>query len=211
VPKKTKSDSPEILDSENIAQQNPELDPATLAPDLALDTNDGETTDSKEKNLDPLETANAKADEYLETLQRLKAEFDNFRKRTDKERTRLIEIHQSTVLEKLLPTLDSFDAALQKIEPDQENDFVKGIRLVYEGLMDTLMKLGLERIETLGKPFDPEIAEALMTMPAGENEPDSVVNEIASGYRFKNRVLRPAKVIVAVEQDQSKNETVQEK
>ncbi len=141
--------------------------------------------------------AESRADEYLDALQRLKADFDNYRKRVEKDRGRMAELHQSTVLDAIMPTLDAFDAAFSQETVTASDDFRTGIELVRDGLLDALKKMGLQRIDTVGKPFDPELAEAMMTTPTSEVPEDHVVQEVSAGYLFKGNVLRAAKVIVA--------------
>jgi len=146
---------------------------------------------------DALEQARKEARDYLDSLQRLKAEFDNFRKRTAKERQRLAELHQSLVLEAILPTLDSFEAALKKSDHSDGESVYQGLRMIHDGLMASLRKMDFDKVSIAGKPFDPELAEALMTVPTDEHPPDTVVDVISEGYQFKGRVLRPARVVVA--------------
>ncbi|MBN1356147.1 nucleotide exchange factor GrpE [bacterium] len=176
---------------------------------LPTETVPGDSVSRTETEPDPLKEARQQASEYLDALQRLKAEFDNYRKRMDKDRQRLAEIYQASVLSDLLPTLDAFDEAF-KAKSDipgkadiLDDSFRSGIRLVYDGLVDVLQKLGLEKLNPAGHPFDPEIAEAMAVVPSVELPPDHVIQVITTGYRFKNRVLRPAKVIVSSQQPPS--------
>ncbi|MBN1879130.1 nucleotide exchange factor GrpE [bacterium] len=145
----------------------------------------------------PLETATRQASEYLDALQRLKAEFDNFRKRVAKEKQRLAEFYQASVLEALLPTLDSFDAALQKSSVAADGELHKGLTMIYDALMDQLSKLDFHRLDLLNTQFDPEVAEALMIQASETIDPDTIIGEIAAGYKFKNMILRPARVVVS--------------
>jgi molecular chaperone GrpE len=151
-----------------------------------------------QETIDPLEIARKQADEYLEALQRLKAEFDNFRKRMAKERQKLAEIHQAVVLEAVLPALDSFDAALKQPGSDETSDVYQGLKLIYDVLMRNLEALGFHRMELLNTHFDPEISEAIMVQQTDSFEPNTVIGEISAGYRFRNSVLRPARVVVSV-------------
>jgi molecular chaperone GrpE len=143
-----------------------------------------------------LAAARAQAEEYRDHLQRLQAEFDNYRKRTLKEQSRMLELAAEPVVRRLLEVLDDFELAL--LHADQEPDFrsfLKGVELVYAKLLDALRAEGLERIEAEGKPFDPELHEALMQTGEGEGEP--VVAEVfRPGYTLKGRVIRPAGVRV---------------
>jgi len=140
--------------------------------------------------------ANAKAAEYLGHLQRLQAEFDNYRKRVLKEQTRAVEMAAQPVFVRLLEVLDDFDLALIAAEeqPDFER-FRKGVELVYAKFVDALRAEGLERIEAEGRAFDPNEHEALMQTGDGVGEPH-VAEVFRQGYRLKGSVIRPASVRV---------------
>ncbi|MCD4653129.1 nucleotide exchange factor GrpE [bacterium] len=168
----------------NVQETSPECDPTEI-PEPEI------------KKLSELEEAQEKARDYLDSLQRLKAEFDNYRKRMAKDRQKVAEFHQSIVLEAILPTLDSFDAALPNNGSSDDDKIYEGLKLIYDGLKTSLNKLGFQKVDVLGKPFDPEIAEALMTQPCEDEEPDTIVGVIATGYSFKGRILRPARVVVS--------------
>ncbi len=143
-----------------------------------------------------LEEAQRQAAEYLDHLQRLKAEFDNYRKRVLKEQTRAVEMASEPLIRRLLEVLDEFDLALMAAEkkPDFEK-FLHGVELVYAKLQDILKAEGLRRIEAEGKSFDPELHEALMQSGEGDGEP--VVGDVyRQGYTMKGRVIRPAGVRV---------------
>ncbi|HEX6581724.1 MAG TPA: nucleotide exchange factor GrpE [Actinomycetota bacterium] len=143
-----------------------------------------------------VQTALAEADQYREHLQRLQAEFDNYRKRVLREQTSAVELAAQPVLRRLLEVLDDFDLALMHAEDRPDFDrFLHGVELVYAKLIDTLRAEGLERMEAQGKPFDPELHEALMQ--SGEGDGDPVVEDVLRpGYTLKGRVLRPAGVRV---------------
>ncbi|MGH2573400.1 MAG: nucleotide exchange factor GrpE [Actinomycetota bacterium] len=143
-----------------------------------------------------LEAAKRQTAEYLEHLQRLKAEFDNYRKRVLKEQTRAVEMASEPLIRKLLEVLDEFDLALIAAErkPDFER-FLHGVELVYAKLQEILRSEGLERIQAEGQPFDPELHEALMQSGEAEGEP-VVADVLRPGYTMKGRVIRPAGVKV---------------
>jgi len=143
---------------------------------------------------DELERARAEAAEYRDHLQRLQAEFDNYRKRVLKEQTRAVHLAAQPVVSRLLEVLDEFDLALMAAErsPDFEQ-FRRGVELVYAKLVDSLRAEGLERTDAEGKPFDPAEHEALMQTGEAEGEPH-VAEVFRPGYRFKGSVLRPASV-----------------
>ena len=143
-----------------------------------------------------LAEAKAKADEYLQHLQRLQAEFDNYRKRVIREQTSTLELAAEPVMRRLLEVLDEFELALLHAHEDVDRDrFLKGIELVYAKLMDALKSEGLQRIDAEGAPFDPNLHEALMQTGDGSGEPH-VAEVFRPGYTLKGRVLRPAGVRV---------------
>src|SRR2546427_4138141 len=129
-----------------------------------------------------LDEAKRQATEYLEHLQRLQAEFANFRKRVLKEQTRAVELASEPLMRRLLEVMDEFDLAL--IAAEQKPDFEKflhGVELVYAKLLDSLRAEGLERIDAAGRPFDPELHEALMQSGEGDAEP-VVADVFRQGY-----------------------------
>lgn len=142
------------------------------------------------------EAARAEADQYREHLQRLQAEFDNYRKRVLREQTSAVEMAAQPVISRLLEVLDDFDLALMHAQDRPDFDrFLHGVELVYAKLLDTLRAEGLERMDAHGKPFDPEMHEALMQSGDGDGDP-VVADVLRPGYTLKGRVLRPAGVRV---------------
>jgi molecular chaperone GrpE len=143
-----------------------------------------------------LDQAKRQAAEYLDHLQRLQAEFANYRKRVLKEQTRAVEMASESLVGRLLEVLDEFDLALMAAEQKPDFDkFLHGVELVYAKLKDILGSEGLQRIEAEGRPFDPSLHEALMQSGSGEGEP--VVSDVLrNGYTLKGNVIRPAGVKV---------------
>ena len=139
----------------------------------------------------------AEAAGYLETMQRVAAEFDNFRKRAARERDEIVDRASQRVIERLLPTLDSFDAALAyQAQTDTEKKLLSGMADTHRLLMEALAIDGFAPIEASGVPFDPAVHEAV-TGPTEEGEGDLVVREMRRGYTLGSRVVRAA--LVAVE------------
>jgi molecular chaperone GrpE len=134
-------------------------------------------------------------DEYLDALQRLKAEFDNYRKRTARDQQSFAARASEALVKELLPVLDDLERALEAAEQHEEAKLEDGVRLVYRSLFQALRKQGLEEIETDGR-FDPHVHEALLTQPS-EAEEGSVIDVLQKGYRLGDRVLRPARVVVS--------------
>ena len=143
-----------------------------------------------------LQAAQGEAQQYLDHLRRLQAEFDNYRKRVMREQTELAETGAMPVARRLLEVLDDFELALISAEdqPDFER-FLKGIELVYAKLIDALKAEGLERMQPEGEPFDPELHEALLQTGEGEGDP-FVADVLRPGYTLRGRVLRHAGVRV---------------
>jgi molecular chaperone GrpE len=146
---------------------------------------------------DELTAARAEAAEYRDHLQRLQAEFENYRKRVIREQTRAVEFAIEPLISRLLEVLDEFELAMVAAEQRPEFDkFLHGVEIVFAKLVDLLRAEGLERIEAEGQPFDPTEHEALFQVEGGEGEP-YVADVLRSGYRLKGRVIRPAGVKVA--------------
>ncbi len=165
----------------------------------APDQRTEEEKDELAKALARAEEAERKAAEYLETAQRLKADFENYRKRMLKEQTHHLEVASQGLVESLLPVLDAFELALPTLEQIKESHpaVVKGIELVYAELMATLGKAGVVRIAETGVPFDPHLHHALDHQGMREEGMQEYVVEVfRPGYKMKRHVLRPAEVKV---------------
>jgi molecular chaperone GrpE len=138
----------------------------------------------------------AERDEYLDLLQRVQADFENYRKRTLRDQERLVAHAHERLVRELLPVLDDLERALEAAERHEEATLVEGVRLVEQALRRALAKEGLNEIETDGA-FDPHLHEALLTQPSAEADPGSVVEVVQRGYRLGDKVVRPARVVVA--------------
>jgi len=163
-------------------------------PGEAADT--AEPEDERARLEREADEARAQASSYLDDLKRLKAEFENYKKRMVKEQTRFMERASVGLIERLLNVLDNFELAL--LAADRTKDYeamVRGVEMVFSDLFDVLEKEGLQRIDALGKDFDPELHEAVMRTE-GEGDELIVVDEMRSGYTLHGQVLRPAMVKV---------------
>jgi molecular chaperone GrpE len=156
----------------------------------------GAATEPSSEPEDELARARTQAGEYRDHLQRLQAEFENYRKRITASQQRLVDTEVQRIVARLLEVLDEFDLALIAAErsPDFES-FRRGVELVYAKLAETLRSEGLERIEAQGKAFDPNEHEALMQTGEAEGEPH-VAEVFRQGYRLRGSVIRPASVRV---------------
>jgi molecular chaperone GrpE len=142
-----------------------------------------------------LEKLKSERDALLDRLARLQAEFDNARKRAAREQQDFREFAAADVLRSLLPTLDSFERAL-KAQGDG-SDFRNGVDLIYRQLQDALQKSGVTAITAVGQPFDPRLHEAIEMVDTTEAPDHQVLDELQRGYKYKDRLLRPAMVRVA--------------
>ena len=134
--------------------------------------------------------------EMADRLLRARAEFDNARRRTERERSDFLQFAAMDLVKELLPVLDDFGRALHVETADR--DYAKGVELIYQRLYDTLKKLGLEPIESVGGPFDPNVHQAVERVETDNAEDQTVLGEFQRGYNFKGKLLRPAMVRVAV-------------
>lgn len=140
----------------------------------------------------------AEKDVLHDRLLRKQAELENFRKRAQREREDFLQHATADLIRALLPTLDGFDRALQHRDADVPEQFYQGMELIHKELTDVLTRAGLTPIETLGKDFDPHLHQAVETVEAEEHRDQEIVEELQRGYKFKQRLLRPAIVKVAV-------------
>ena len=131
-------------------------------------------------------------DQYLDSLRRLKAEFDNSRKRQERERARILESASDKLVQELLPVLDNLDRALQS-----EGDIREGVQATRGQLADVLADEGLLPVASDGQPFDPNVHEAVMGQPSEDHEEGTVLQTFQRGYLLNGRAIRPAKVVVA--------------
>ena len=144
---------------------------------------------------DPLAELTRERDEYLDALRRLKAEFDNYRKRVARDQEQLAARAHERLVKELLPVLDDLERALAAAEEHEEAQLEEGVRLVHRSLVDALRKEGLAEIETDGR-FDPNVHEALLSQPDDEKQSGDILDVVQKGYRIADKVVRPARVIV---------------
>lgn len=132
---------------------------------------------------------------------RRQADYDNFRKRSERERAEYVEYAAMETCKSLLPVIDDFERALKAAsagEDDALKEYVAGVQMIYQNLVDTLTKLGLQPIDCANKPFDPNLHYAVQKVEREDVEDQTVLEDFQRGYHFKSRLLRPAMVKVAV-------------
>jgi len=144
---------------------------------------------------DELEALRNENEELIATLQRLQADFDNYRKRAARDQDALVARAGERIVKELLPILDDLERAIEAADQHEEAKLEDGVKLVHRQLEQLLEKEGLAPVETDGK-FDPYVHEALLTQPSTADE-GSVIEVLQKGYRLGDRVLRPARVVVA--------------
>jgi molecular chaperone GrpE len=182
------------------AQAQPEQ-PAPAAPDAAGDADGqkagGADTQEEVSVAEALDVATRERDTYLDHLRRERAEFENYRRRSIRERTEAIDRGAEVLISQMLGVLDNFGYVLEAAK-DHDDAVAKGVRMVYTELRDVLGRAGLEDVPGVGAPFDPTWHDAVMQVEGEtthEGEP-VVAQVLRTGYRFKGRVLRPASVAV---------------
>jgi len=142
-----------------------------------------------------LKELEAERDAYLADLQRLKADFDNYRKRAARDQEALVARAHERLVAELLPILDDLGRALEAAEEHEEAKLEEGVRLVQRNLADALRREGLEEIPVDGS-FDPHVHEALLSQPS-EQEEGAVIDVVQKGYKLGDKVMRPARVVVS--------------
>lgn len=162
---------------------------------------DDEDMNPLEKNLTleaELVKAKAKAEDHYGQLQRLQADFDNYRKRTQKEKTELIKYASERLVGELLPVLDNFDRAVSAAKDNPDfTSFSQGVEMILRQLQTALSKEGLKAMDAVGQPFDPNLHEAVLRVASEEHPENTVVEELQKGYFLKEKVLRPCMVKVS--------------
>jgi molecular chaperone GrpE len=150
------------------------------------------------EQIEGLKERAAKADETWDRFLRQAADFENYKKRAARERQEAVTFANESLLQKLIPTLDAFEMALAAAKPDPATQSLRaGIVMVSNQLKSTLAEAGLEEIDAAGKMFDPAIHQAVSQQETAEVPEGCVVQQIRKGYKFHNRLIRPAGVIVA--------------
>lgn len=152
----------------------------------------------KKKKTDKKQDAlKEKVDELEDKVKRQMAEFDNFRRRTEKEKSAMFETGAKSVIEKILPVVDNFERGLASIsEEEKETGFAAGMNMIYKQLMEELNKIGVTPIEAIGKEFDPNFHNAVMQVESEEYEEGIVAQELLKGYMYRDTVVRHSCVAV---------------
>lgn len=152
------------------------------------------------EQLEELKQRAAKADENWDRLLRTTADFDNFKKRAAREKQDAVRFANEVLLQRLLPVLDAFDMALaaaQNTQPDAAQSLQTGVKMIHQQLRSALLEAGLEEVDAAGKAFDPNLHEAVSQQETADVPEGKVVQQTRKGYKLRERLLRPASVIVS--------------
>jgi molecular chaperone GrpE len=159
-----------------------------------------------EEPISEMEESGRLASEYLDHLQRLQAEFDNYKKRVDREKAELIEYASAELVSELIDIMENLERGVASAKGSDDIDsIVKGMEMVSTQLKDILGSRGLKPIEAVGKKFDPHYHEAMMMTPTDEYPYNTVIEEFQQGYMIKDKVIRYSKVRVSVNENNNEN------
>ncbi len=156
--------------------------------------------DASPANAEAVTALQEECESLRDQLLRSRAEFENYRKRTAREVERIRKTAAESLIHDLLSVLDNLELAMRNAE-GAPGPMIEGVRLVHKQFQDTLTRNGLEPIDAIGKPFDPNVHEAVAQMASNEVPPDHVIQEFQRGYRLGGQILRPAKVLVSQRND----------
>lgn len=199
VVEEIKEEVNETVEDENLKNAAEEAGKEPQAEEACETT--AATDTEKKKPFSKKEKKKDKKDEMIEELtdrvKRQMAEFENFRKRTDKEKASMYEMGAKAVIEKILPVIDNFERGLSSIsEEEKNNSFVEGMNMIYKQLTNELEQMGVTPIEAVGKEFDPNLHNAVMQVESEEYESGIIAQELQKGYMYRETVVRHSMVAV---------------
>ena len=175
--------------SGNSGEQEVPSEEQTSSQDASGESTEEGTSSGKEENAELVQLK----DKYLRTL----AEYENFRKRSEKEKAQMFELGAKSIIEQLLPVVDNFERALEHIsEEEKENSFVKGVEGIYKQIQKMFSDCDIQAIEAVGQKFDPALHNAVMTEEEGDAEEDTVTADLQKGYTYRGNVVRHSMVKV---------------
>lgn len=185
---------PEIATEETTADKEESVDAETTEQTEEAKAEKKSPFKKKEKKKDKRDE---RIEELTDQVRRQMAEFENFRKRTDKEKTQMYEVGAKSIVEKILPVVDNFERGLAAVPEEQKNDpFVDGMDKIYKQMMTVFAELDIKPIEAVGKEFDPEYHNAVMQVESEEYESGIVAQELQKGYMYRDSVVRHSMVAV---------------
>ena len=180
---------------EDVTKENPEMDSEAETEQEAEEKKEKKSFFKKKNKKDPKDE---KIEDLTDKLTRQMAEFDNYRKRTEKEKSAMYEIGAKDIIEKILPVIDNFERGFQSVDEEKRKDpFVDGMDKVYKQLMKTLEDAGVKQIEALGQEFNPDFHNAVMHVEDEELGENIIAEEFQKGYMYRDSVVRHSMVKVA--------------
>jgi len=194
APEAPAPDVPQEAEQPQQEPEQPQPDAEQAQPDAAEQPPAEGPQDEAPK--DPLAEAEAKRDEYLDLARRTQADFENYRKRTAQQAAQAGERAKAGLLREVLPVVDNLERALAAAA-ESEGPLHEGVKLVLADLQGVLVRAGVESLEPVGERFDPNVHEALSMRPEEGAEPGVVVEVVEKGYRMRDSVIRPARVVVS--------------
>ena len=160
-----------------------------------------------ERLREEMERVKKERDEYKDLYLRVLADHVNYKRRIESEWKRAVDYANERLVYELLPVLDNFERALEAMKGVQDVDSIKkGVEMIYKGFLEVLRREGLEPFDSVGERFDPRVHEAISVKETSDMEPGIVVEEFQRGYKFKDKLLRPAKVSVSKEPARAKED-----
>ena len=190
--KKTKTKAEEVQNEKEMTEETAETTAETTEGEAPGDSEAAETAEETVKD-----KKQEKIDELEDKVKRQLAEFENFRKRTEKEKATMFEAGAKTVIEKILPVIDNFERGLATTkEEDKTNPHVEGMNMIYKQLMTELDKLEVKPIEAVGQEFNPDFHNAIMQVESDEYESGTIAQELLKGYTYRDSVIRHSMVAV---------------
>lgn len=190
--KDSKEESTEEETSEGPAEETPADKPEE--PDEESEADEKKKHHGKKDKKNKKDPRDEKIAELEDRVKRQMAEFENFRKRTDKEKSQMFDMGVKNVVEKILPVIDNFERGLANVPEGSDEAFVSGMKMIYKQMTDELDKIGVKPIEAVGQPFDPNIHNAVMQVESEEYESGTVAQELQKGYMYHETLVRPSMV-----------------
>ena len=194
--KKTKTKAEEVQNEKDLAEETAEE--VTVEAEVAEGEAPGDEAVAEEIAEEPVkDKKQERIDELEDKVKRQLAEFENFRKRTEKEKTTMFEAGAKSVIEKILPVIDNFERGLASTkDEDKTNPHVEGMNMIYKQLMTELDKLEVKPIEAVGQEFNPDFHNAIMQVESDEYESGVIAQELLKGYTYRDTVIRHSMVAV---------------
>lgn len=185
----TEEETTEETTAEEVVEEDTEAD-------AEEDADEEKSSGGFFKKKDKKDKKDAQIEELTDKVRRQMAEFENFRKRSEKEKTQMYEVGAKGILEKILPVVDNFERGLKGME-ESEDPFAQGMQMIYKQLMTSLEEAGVKAIEAVGQEFNPDFHNAVMHVEDDEFGENEIVEEFQKGYMYHDSVLRHSMVKVA--------------